>query len=534
MSDILAKKYDITDAAEQSSAIDDMFDDLYRQLSDSGVSLAIGQLLIGSATGEATALALGTNGAFLRAGTSNPEWSTLILPNTSVIGDLLYSSAANILSRLADVATGNALISGGVGVAPAWGKIGLTTHVSGTLPQGNGGTGFSSYTEGDLLQANGSGNLAKFPIGSNGKVLRANGASADWSSFTIPFNFVQGAVVYCSSTDVLTGLAKDTNATRYLSNTGASNNPAWAQVALATGVSGTLPAANGGTGVSAFTDGSVVFIASGILAQDNTQLFWDNPNNRLGIGTASPSQRLDVNGNARVYDQTAVTGITTFVVRSGADQSTAPTAPFQIQRNDGVATFSIFNDGGSGAPRITSGTLPLQFDDPVKYLTRLIIGAYVDTGGGNSRYTPQDNRSAGQAAFAWDSVSAVPADAYTAQWLEAGAPVLTLDGSANLLLGTVTLPTAGTFGLIFGDGTALSGMGSNTAGFYANDLGGTVEMYAINEAGAVTRLSGTSGTYTPTNVVTDRSYDANATTVDELADVLGTLIADLQARGILA
>ncbi len=40
--------------------------------------------------------------------------------------------------------------------------------------------------------------------------------------------------------------------------------------------------------------------------------------------------------------------------------------------------------------------------------------------------------------------------------------------------------------------------------------------------------------YTPTNVVADRTYDANATNVDELADVLGTLIADLQATGLIA
>lgn len=40
-------------------------------------------------------------------------------------------------------------------------------------------------------------------------------------------------------------------------------------------------------------------------------------------------------------------------------------------------------------------------------------------------------------------------------------------------------------------------------------------------------------TYSASNVVTDRSYDANATTVDELADVLGTLIADLRARGVV-
>lgn len=39
--------------------------------------------------------------------------------------------------------------------------------------------------------------------------------------------------------------------------------------------------------------------------------------------------------------------------------------------------------------------------------------------------------------------------------------------------------------------------------------------------------------YTPTNVTADRAYDADATTVAELGDVLGTLIADLQTAGIL-
>lgn len=57
------------------------------------------------------------------------------------IGDILYASGATTLSKLAGVATGNALISGGVGAAPLYGKIGLTTHVSGTLPIANGGTG---------------------------------------------------------------------------------------------------------------------------------------------------------------------------------------------------------------------------------------------------------------------------------------------------------------------------------------------------------------------------------------------------------
>lgn len=60
------------------------------------------------------------------------------------IGDLIYASTAGVLSKLADVATGDALISGGVGVAPSYGKVGLTTHVSGTLPVANGGTNAST------------------------------------------------------------------------------------------------------------------------------------------------------------------------------------------------------------------------------------------------------------------------------------------------------------------------------------------------------------------------------------------------------
>jgi hypothetical protein len=36
-----------------------------------------------------------------------------------------------------------------------------------------------------------------------------------------------------------------------------------------------------------------------------------------------------------------------------------------------------------------------------------------------------------------------------------------------------------------------------------------------------------------TNVTTDRSADADAALVAEVADVLGTLIADLRAQGIV-
>jgi hypothetical protein len=67
------------------------------------------------------------------------------------IGDLPYATGGTTIGLLADVATGNALISGGVATAPSWGKIGLTTHVSGTLPIANGGTGGTSFTQGQVV-----------------------------------------------------------------------------------------------------------------------------------------------------------------------------------------------------------------------------------------------------------------------------------------------------------------------------------------------------------------------------------------------
>ena len=53
------------------------------------------------------------------------------------VGDILFADTTASLAKLPDVATGNALISGGVGVAPSYGKIGLTTHITGILPYAN-------------------------------------------------------------------------------------------------------------------------------------------------------------------------------------------------------------------------------------------------------------------------------------------------------------------------------------------------------------------------------------------------------------
>ena len=86
-------------------------------------------------TGVGTVAAGTWNGSTIAAGYGGTGFASY------AVGDLLYADTTTSLAKLADVASGNALISGGVGTAPAWGKIGLTTHISGTLAVANGGTG---------------------------------------------------------------------------------------------------------------------------------------------------------------------------------------------------------------------------------------------------------------------------------------------------------------------------------------------------------------------------------------------------------
>jgi hypothetical protein len=94
------------------------------------------------------------------------------------VGDIVYASTTTALSKLADVATGNALISGGVGVAPSYGKVGLTTHVSGTLPIANGGTnGTATPTSGGVIVGTGTA-YASTAAGTAGQILTSNGTSA--------------------------------------------------------------------------------------------------------------------------------------------------------------------------------------------------------------------------------------------------------------------------------------------------------------------------------------------------------------------
>lgn len=60
------------------------------------------------------------------------------------VGDLYSPDTTSTQSAIAASAVGNVLISQGAGVLPAWGKVTLTSHVSGILPAVNGGTGIAN------------------------------------------------------------------------------------------------------------------------------------------------------------------------------------------------------------------------------------------------------------------------------------------------------------------------------------------------------------------------------------------------------
>ena len=72
----------------------------------------------------------------------------------------------------------------------------------------------------------------------------------------------QGDILYASSSTVLSRLAKSGTTTHALLNTGSSNNPAWALIPLASAVTGTLPVANGGTGITSLGSNVATFLGT--------------------------------------------------------------------------------------------------------------------------------------------------------------------------------------------------------------------------------------------------------------------------------
>ena len=238
-----------------------------------------------------------TTGAVTLAGTLGPTSGGTGLTSYTQ-GDLVYATATNTLGKLADVATGNALISGGVGADPLWGKIGLSTHVSGTLPIGNGGTGQTTAsaafdalnpmtTVGDMIYEGSGPTAVRLPIGSSNQVLTVVGGIPSWETPA------SGGVTTISFGS--TGLTPST------ATSGAVT------------VAGTLSATSGGTGQSTYATGDILYASasntlSKLTAGTNGQV--------LTLASGVPSWAASTSSGVSfvVTDFTATASQTTFTV----------------------------------------------------------------------------------------------------------------------------------------------------------------------------------------------------------------------------
>jgi hypothetical protein len=165
-------------------------------------------------------------------------------------------------------------------------------------------------------------------------------------------------VLYYNAGTTLTALAKNTTATRYLSNTGANNNPAWAQVDLTNGVTGDLPfssLAQGSAlsvlGVTGNATADVASIAAGtdnqVLRRSGTSLAFGAINlastnavtGTLPVGNGGTG---NTTGAATAVTSNATTGLMQ-IVGPGTGTTrvmTIPDANFTAARTDAGQTFT--------------------------------------------------------------------------------------------------------------------------------------------------------------------------------------------------
>ncbi len=113
---------------------------------------AVGDILYASSSTVFARLADVAAGSYLRSGgvTTAPVWSTATLPNTVTIGDMLAATGTNVIGVIGAGTLNNVLVSNGAGSVAQWGSITLSSAaaVSGTLLIANGGTNSSTALAG--------------------------------------------------------------------------------------------------------------------------------------------------------------------------------------------------------------------------------------------------------------------------------------------------------------------------------------------------------------------------------------------------
>jgi hypothetical protein len=314
---------------------------------------AQGQLTALADTDIAIAMSQVTSGTLgaTQGGTGQSSYS---------IGDLLYADTTTSLAKLADVATGNVLISGGISAAPVWGKVALASAVSGTLGLANGGTnstatptaGGVAYGTGTAYAVNTAGTLGQYLVSGGAgaptwTTLPTNVASISFGSTGLtPSTATTGAVTVAGTLALANGgtasttaqgamntLAGATTSGQYLRGNGtdvvmaaivAGDVPTLNQntTGTASNVTGIVAVANGGTGVTTSTgSGNVVLSTSPTLVTPSLQAYTEKVQTIGTIATSTYNIDLSL---ANIFDLTLGTNVTVTFTNSPASGTTRP------------------------------------------------------------------------------------------------------------------------------------------------------------------------------------------------------------------
>jgi hypothetical protein len=230
-----------------------------------------------------------------------------------------------------------------------------------------------------------------------------------------------------------------------------------------------LGVTNGGTGTSTqFTLGSVVFAgASGIYAQDNANFFWDNTNNRLGIGTSTPASSIDCGS---------------ITIGSYAGTNAAPTNGMIVSGQVGISTNSV------GANN------QLQINPNVAHGVS-VMGTMTAVDNGNNQHAYNSTQTFAPTAGATicSSFEGTPTLAIPVGQTVTSAVTFRSSPSFTNNLGTITTK----YGFWFDGGGSLPGgtLTTSYGAYFATPVAGTTKIPLYADGAAI----GTSGTAPPTN-----------------------------------
>ena len=173
----------------------------------------------------------------------------------------------------------------------ASGTLALTSDISYPVTSVFGRTGAVVATEGDYSLTQLSDVTITTPT--NGQVLKYNGTAwvNDTDANTGTVTSVAALTIGTSGTDLSSSVANSTTTpvitlnvpTASATNRGALSSTDWTTF-------------NNKYNLPSLTSGSVLFSNGSTIAQDNANFFWDDTNNRLGIGTSTPNAKLQVGG----------------------------------------------------------------------------------------------------------------------------------------------------------------------------------------------------------------------------------------------